>query len=127
MTIFSPSGWLSKIYFLFSTLPETYILWFKSILNTLLIKIDNLRPKDRSMFFHSMHFLKILWVGLFQISPVCAPKNISRGEIQGVKILLNGDWQSSLDRSTPTVEKLTSVKKNSTIRDYYTVDKGKCA
>ena len=36
--------------------------------------------------------------------PLSPPKIISRGEIQGVKILLNGDWQSSLDRSTPTVE-----------------------
>ena len=43
--------------------------------------------------------------------PLSPPKNISRGEIQGVKILLNGDWQSSLDRSTPTVESWPQLKK----------------
>ena len=35
-------------------------------------------PKARSMFFHSMHFLQILWVGLYQISPVCDMPSFKR-------------------------------------------------
>ena len=69
-SIISHSGRFSKFFFLSSTLPKTYILSFNSILNIMLIKIDHQRPKGRSMFFPFYAFLKLLWVGLYEISPV---------------------------------------------------------
>ena len=62
-------GGFPKI-FVLSTLPKTYILCYNSMLNIIFIKIDQERHKARSMFFPFYAFLKLLWVGLYQISPV---------------------------------------------------------
>ena len=72
------------------------------------------RPADRGLNPNADRFVYYLFPRLASNEIIItsetrgiplAPTIISRGEIQGVKkILLNGDWQSSLDRSTPTVE-----------------------